>query len=72
MERSLVAIQVVAITACALGAGTHTLIPIDNQDDSTMHKVSILEDVIKNQTMFNYHGIDGTVVGMWSPSFAGR
>jgi len=37
-----------------------------------MHKVSILEDVIKNQTMFNYHGIDGTVVGMWSPSFAGR
>jgi len=72
MERSLLAILVAAIAACDLGAGAHTFIPIDNQDDSTMYRVSTLEDLIRNQTVFSYHGIDGTVVGMWNPSFAGR
>jgi len=42
MERSLLAILVAAIAACDLGAGAHTFIPIDNQDDSTMYRVSTL------------------------------
>jgi len=30
-----------------------------------------LPDVIKNQTTFTYQDIDGTIVGVWSPSYVG-
>ncbi|NYT12559.1 MAG: acetolactate decarboxylase [Methanomassiliicoccales archaeon] len=31
-----------------------------------------LEDVIKNQTKFTYSDIDGTIVGIWCPSYIGE
>ncbi len=31
-----------------------------------------LEDVIKNQTKFEYLGVNGTIVGVWGPPFVGE